>query len=143
MKKKNFEAVFGKVKSGLDRKIEEYSENVIVVSEERRWDYAVPKNYTNYHDGFLWQDGEICRGMPIVIYNGETLFLERAIDYIGRKPDEDEKLLLFGRDGKKYTFIVKKSSTELDGNPSYYDFLSKVKRYDPTLKKMVYPEKAS
>ena len=34
----------------------EYRENIISVPAELRWNFAIPENYTNYHDGFIVQD---------------------------------------------------------------------------------------
>lgn len=133
MTKKEIEYTIGyrlkQAKKSLERKLSEYSETVIDVPAERRWDYAIPENYTNYHEGFLFQDGEITRGMPIVNYNGEILYLERALSFTEREPDENEKLLLFDRSGRKYTFIVRNPVDYDSPNPSYIEFLSKVKPY--------------
>ena len=102
---------------------------MIVVPGENRCDYAIPENYTNYHDGFLWQDGEPYRGMPIVLYEGKILYLHKAVRWIDLAADEDEKLLLFDREGNRYTFIVKKQIDQDKPNPSYSNFLPKVKKY--------------
>ena len=115
------------------RDIAEYSEHVISVSENRRWDYAIPDNYTNYQDGFLFQDGEPYRGQPLLNYNGEILYLFRILDFWARKEDEREKYLLFDRHGNKYTFVVTAEEHDnTNGNPSYFEFLPRVKKYAPT-----------
>ena len=139
MKSRDFKEVYEKICAARDAEIAEYSENVIEVPEERRWDYGIPENYTNYRDGFLWQDEEPYRGMPMVMYNGEVLYLHRACTFVELCFDEDEKLMVFDRHGKKYLFVVKKAGVPMESNPSYFDFLKKVKQYDPEKKKTVAP----
>ncbi len=112
--------------------IAEYSEHVISVSENRRWDYAIPDNYTNYQDGFLWQDSDPYRGKPLVNYNGTILYLFRILEWGDLKPDEVEKYLLFDRHGRKYTFVTMREEEQPGGNPSYFEFLPRVKKYVPT-----------
>ena len=115
-----------------------FSENRIVVSEEDRWRYAIPENYTNYQDGFLEQDGDFYKGRPVLNYNGKILYFYRDVKWYGLADDEVEKLYLFDRHGQKYTFVVKKSGHNMpDGNPSYYDFLPRVKKYQPTRKILI------
>lgn len=136
---RDFDEIYRKITANQAAELAAYSENVIEVPEERRWDYAIPENYTNYRDGFLWQDEEPYRGMPMIRCNGETLYLHRTCSFSERGFDEDEKLLLFDRRGAKYVFVVKKAPVRIDENPSYFDFLKKVKQYDPELKKVVPP----
>ena len=119
-----------KIGENMRALIDEYGETVIVVPGERRWDYAIPENYTNYHDGFLWQDGEPYRGMPMIRYNGEILYLRWAVHWTVLDWDDDEKLVLFDRKGHKYTFTVKRLLDPDKPNPSYFDFLPKVKKYE-------------
>ena len=138
-KARDFKEIYQKICASREAELAAYSENVIEVQEECRWDYGIPENYTNYRDGFLWQDAEPYRGMPMIRYNGETLYLHRACEYPERRFDEDEKLMLFDRRGRKYVFIVKKAPVELTENPSYWRFIKKVKQYDPVLKKTVAP----
>lgn len=138
-KTRDFREIHQKIAASQEAELAEYAGNTITVPEERRWDYAIPENYTNYRDGFLWQDEEPYRGMPMIRYNGETLYLRRACSFAELGFDEDEKLLLFDRRGAKYLFIVKKADVKLDSNPSYWDFIKKVKQYDPKLKKTVQP----
>lgn len=114
--------------------LERFSENVIEVPEAERWRYAIPANYTNYQDGFLEQDGKFYRGRPMLDYNGEILYFWHSVDWLYLHEDEDEKLLLFDRHGRRYTFIVRKASERLTSNPSYWDFIKRVKRYAPSLK---------
>ena len=67
-------------------------------------------------------------------YNGEILYFWRSIDWLDRQEDEDEKLLLFDRHGRRYTFIVRKAAERLTDNPSYWEFIKRVKRYAPSLR---------
>lgn len=109
-----------------------YAENVIRLPESRRWDYALSENYTNYQDGFLWQDSDPYRGKPLLNYNGEILYLHRCIEYCDLADGESEKYLLFDRHGHKYTFVTMKEEEQPGGNPSYFEFLPRVKKYAPT-----------
>lgn len=122
------------IRDNLEAALAEYSENIIEVPEAERWRYAIPENYTNYHDGFLEQDGVFYRGRPMLDYNGETLYFWRSIDWIDRPEDEDEKVLLFDRHGRRYTFIVRRAAERLSDNPSYWTFIQRVKKYRPSLK---------
>ena len=122
------------IRANLAAALEQFAENVIEVPEVDRWRYAIPANYTNYQDGFLEQDGEFYRGRPTLDYNGEILYLYRAIEWIDCNEDEDEKLLLFDRHGRRYTFIVRKAAERLTDNPSYWEFIKRVKCYAPSLK---------
>ena len=126
---KDFIRISAMIEDSWKKLLEKYRQNVIVVPGENRWDYAIPENYTNYHDGFLWQDGEPYRGMPIVLSEGKILYLHKAVRWIDLAADEDEKLLLFDREGNRYTFIVKKQIDQDKPNPSYSNFLPKVKKY--------------
>jgi hypothetical protein len=66
-------------------------------------------------------------------YKGNTLYLHRILNWAEIYDDEVEKYLLFDRNGNKYTFVV--TAEEYDkskGNPSYYGFLPRVKKYAPT-----------
>ena len=122
------------IRANLAATLESFSENIIEVPEAERWRYAIPANYTNYQDGFLEQDGEFYRGRPMLDYNGEILYFWRSIDWLDRSADENEKLLLFDRHNKRYTFIVRSAPEPLKDNPSYWEFIKRVKRYKPSLK---------
>ena len=122
------------IRANLKADLERYAETIIEVPEAERWRYAIPSNYTNYQNGFMVQDGEPYRGRPMLDYNGEILYLYRAIEWIDCNKDEDEKLLLFDRHGRRYTFIVRKAAEPLTNNPSYWEFIKRVKRYVPSLK---------
>ena len=107
----------------------EYGENIISVPAELRWNFAIPQNYTNYHDGFIVQDELPYRGMPMICYGGKVLYLRYAVPWVWLEPGEDERLLLFDRDGKKYTFLVMEQADKSQPNPSYFSFVPKVKKY--------------
>lgn len=120
-------------KQNLAAELLAYVKNTIILPESRRWDYAIPENYTNYQDGFLYQDSDPYRGAPLLNYRGTILYLHRILGWSELDEGEVEKYLLFDRNGNKYTFVV--TAEEYDkskGNPSYYDFLRRVKKYAPT-----------
>lgn len=107
-----------------------YSQNVLVVSEADRWDYALPENYTLYHGGFIFANEEPHRGKPLVNLNGLALYLFYAFQPWELSTGEKEKLLLFDRHGSKYTFIVQSDpSAVANGNRSYFDFVDHIKAY--------------
>ena len=122
------------IRANLKADLERFAETIIEVPEAERWKYAIPANYTNYQDGFMEQDGEPYRWRPMLEYEGETLYLYRSIDWLYRQEDEDEKLLLFDRHGRRYTFIVRKAAERLTDNPSYWEFIKRVKKYNPSLR---------
>lgn len=115
--------------------LSDYAQNIIEVSEEQCWKYAIPDNYTNYRDGFLVQDSMPYRGLPMLDYDGTILYLFRIIKFHEMDEwDVKEKMLLFDRHGDKYTFIVRKATAPMpDGNPSYWEFIRRVKKYTPKL----------
>ena len=120
-------------KQNLSAELLSYGKNTIILPESRRWDYAIPENYTNYQDGFLYQDSDPYRGAPLLNYKGKILYLHRVLEWHELRDDEAEKYLLFDREGEKYTFIVTNEECDKDeGNPSYYAFLPSVKKYAPT-----------
>ena len=119
-------------KENNSKALAEYAETVISAPESRRWDYAIPSNYTNYQDGFLWQDGEPYRGKPLLDYHGTTLYLYRIMDFCDLSENEAEKYLLFDRRGRKYTFVTLREEETPGGNPSYFAFLPRVKKYTPS-----------
>lgn len=119
------------------RDMKEYAANMILVPESRRWDYAIPENYTNYQDGFLEQDFQPYRGMPLINYNGTVLYLFRIMEFPDLCENEAEKYLLYDRGGKKYTFVTTKEEHSASGNQSYFDFISRVKKYIPTRKEIL------
>ncbi len=120
-------------KQNLAAELLSYVKNTIILPESRRWDYAIPENYTNYQDGFLYQNSDPYRGAPLLNYYGTILYLHRLLEWHELDEGEIEKYLLFDRHGNKYTFVV--TAEEYDrskGNPSYYAFLPRVKKYTPT-----------
>lgn len=120
------------IRKNTKRDLSEYSETIISMPESHRWDYAIPENYTNYRDGFLWQDEEPYRGKALMNYNGTILYLFRILEMFDLNDDEAEKYLLFDRNGRKYTFVTTKEEQSESGNPSYFEFLPRVKKYAPT-----------
>lgn len=125
---------FENIRINLKTSLELFAETIIELPEAQRWKYAIPANYTNYQDGFLAMDGEPYRWRPMLEYNGETLYLYRSIKWFDLEHDEDEKLLLFDRHGNRYTFVVRKSVERMDANPSYFEFIRRVKKYEPSLR---------
>ena len=122
-------------KSNFSAMLSEYAQNIIEVPEEQRWKYAIPDNYTNYHDGFICQNGAPYRGLPILDYNGTILYLFRIIELHEMDDDAKEKMLLFDRHGNKYTFVVRPATAPMPGgNPSYWEFIKRVKKYTPRRK---------
>lgn len=119
-----------------------FSENTIRVPETERWNYAIPENYTNYRDGFILADEATYRWQPLINFNGEILYFFHSVQCHRLAPDEKEKLYLYDRRGHKYTFafvfvsslpLLGEDETNLlcGGNPSYFAFLPRVKRYKP------------
>lgn len=111
-----------------------YSENKIIVSSADAWDYAIPENYTNFHDGFLYMTVQIQRGDPILNYKGEILYFHRELSYSLIPKEYRSVLLVFDRHGKKYAFCTLQDDDVPDsGNPSYFRFLPRVRKYAPSL----------
>ena len=120
------------IRKNLANDLSEYGQNIIELSESDKWRYAIPENYTNYQDGFLVQDEEPYRGYPLLNYNGTILYVYRSLSFADMADDEREKVLLFDRKGNKYTFVVKAAAEPMEGgNPSYYKFIRRVKKYAP------------
>lgn len=135
MNKNNHFADLGKmVARSRNKLIAEYSETVITVPASERWNYALPQNYKNFQDGFLYQVVESHRGMPMLEYEDKILYLHRALDCFCEELQAfSECLLCFDRSGNKYCFRVLKDSLE-EGviNPSYCEFIKRVKPYTPS-----------
>lgn len=109
---------------------EEYSEHVIKIPQHSMWDYAIPEMYWNMSDGFLWPKTDNYRGMPMLSFGGKTLYLRHHINNYRLEENEFEKMLCFDRQNNKYTVIIEESSGVKElGNPSYFRFLPKVKKY--------------
>ena len=117
--------------------MDEHSGVTICIPESHIWDYAIPENYTNYQDGFLWEDCERYRGKPLIDHpiHGRLYIRAEPPMYLLRD-GEREKYLCFDRHGNKYTVIVLyvPDSEKAEGNPSYFRFLPKVKKYTPKRK---------
>ncbi len=131
--KKDFEAIYRKIRDNQLLLCSEYAEHMIVVPWVQRWKYAIPENYTNYQGGFIVENEEPYRGKPLLNYNGEILYLRYIVPWYGLGTGICEHYLLFDRHGRKYSYIVQ-DATEAEkqlGNPSYYGFLSRVKEYQP------------
>lgn len=106
----------------------EYSENQITIPAAEKWDYAIPENYTNYQDGFLFPNSDSYRGYPLMRYNGEVLYIRWEVPFYRKSETDDEKHLCFDRHGRKYTVTFTRSEMP-EGNPSYFRFLPLVKKY--------------
>jgi hypothetical protein len=93
------------------RDFQEYSANRIDCTASERWNYAIPENYTNFQDGFLFQTADIQRGSPMLTYNGETLYFFRSASFVWLPDGITEMLLVYDRHGNKYTFSVHNDET--------------------------------
>lgn len=129
--RKEYEKALAFLKQNEEKLVAEYSETVVTVPWARLWDYAIPENYTNFQDGFLWQTAESHRGMPIIRYEGKILYLRKCYEFLD---DLNQRILCFDRQGSKYRFDIllpQEGETE-SGNPSYWEFIKKTKPYIPT-----------
>lgn len=135
-KKKDFAVIFALINSSQDALMREYSDVTICIPEMEKWDYAIPENYTNYQDGFLFPNFDSYRGAPIIDHpRFGRLYLRWEVPYFSKKENESEKYLCFDRHGGKYTVIIEKAAEDIEvGNPSYFRFLPKVKKYTPRRK---------
>ena len=129
----HWEKVFSQIRRNQKALMDEYAEISISAPETMKWDYAIPENYTNYQDGFIFPDFESYRGAPIFDLTrdpliGEVLYLRWEVPYHVLEKHEAEKFLCFDRHGRKYTVLFTAAPME-DGNPSYFRFLPKVKKY--------------
>ena len=132
-KQKDYAAIWAAITRSQEKLMREYSEITICIPETHRWDYAIPENYTNYQDGFLFPDFEAYKGMPLFYYPSlGTLYLRWAVPYYVLKDGESEKHLCYNRQGEKVTVIIESAPKHPDGNPSYFRFLPKVKKYKPS-----------
>lgn len=131
-KKKDFAKIGALIDANIAALKQEYSDNVIVVPWSERWRYAIPSNYLNYQDGFLMPKCDAYRGMPMLNYNGETLYLRLLMEYYRITDGYCEEYLLYDRHGNKYTFAVKemtKDEEAMKDNPSYWEFVPRVEKY--------------
>lgn len=136
-RKKDFSKIYNDIVFNQRVLCSEYSECMIIVPWAQRWKYAIPENYTNYQGGFIMEDDNPYRGKPILNYNGEILYLRYIVPWYGLGTGTVEHYLLFDRHGRKYSYIVQDAPEEekQHGNPSYFDFLLRVKEYKPSLHK--------
>ena len=112
--------------------MKEYSGVTICIPETKKWDYAIPENYYNYQDGFLFPRFDSYRGAPIIDHpQFGRLYLKWEVPYHALKENEKEKYLCFDRHGWKYTLIYEVVEGMDGGNPSYFQFLPKVEKYIP------------
>lgn len=124
-----WEMVYAKIQSNQQKLMVEYAEIAFCIPETNKWDYAIPENYTNFQDGFLWPDFESYRGAPIFDHpQFGRLYLRWEVPHYALEKHETEKYLCFDRHGGKYTVIFTQAPME-NGNPSYFRFLPKVKKY--------------
>ena len=127
---KDWQKIFSIIVRNREDLMAEYSKTEIVIPATSKWDYGIPENYTNYQDGFLFPDFASYRGQPIIDFHGTILYLRWEVPFSARKDYEQEKYLCFDRTGRKYTVTITEAPMD-DGNPSYFRFLSRVKKYSP------------
>lgn len=136
-KKEKMEVIFKKISDSRNQLLELYSREVISVPWSDKWRDALPENYTNYQDGFIYENCEPYRGMPFVRYNSVILYLRYIVPWHILPEDVSEQYLLFDRYGNKYTYTILDAPEEekKNGNPSYYIFLPRVKKYSKEIRR--------
>lgn len=139
-RKRDYKAKFDLIRASQAALMAEYSGVTICIPETEKWDYAIPGNYTNYQDGFLFPNFDSYRGAPIFDHpRFGRLYIRWNVPYFSMEENEAEKYLCFDRNGGKYTVIIEKAVGGITGgNPSYFRFLPKVKKYIPRRKKRNY-----
>lgn len=131
-KRVDYTDIFNKITSSQALLMKEYSAIEFCIPETVKWDYAIPENYTNFQDGFLWPDYEAYRGAPLFDHpHFGRLYLRWEVPTYAREEHEVEKYLCFDRHGKKFTVTILKVELMSEGNPSYFRFLPRVKKYTP------------
>lgn len=126
------ERIFSQIEENKAALMAEYSKNTICIPDSDKWDYAIPEMYLNYQDGFLFPKCEAYKAMPLFILPDSTvLYLRWEVSYFNLMDSEREKYLCFDRSGNKYTIIIQETPQYETGNPSYFRFLPRVKRYTP------------
>lgn len=131
-KRVDYTEIFDKITSNQALLMKEYSEIDICIPETSKWDHAIPENYTNFQDGFLWPDYEAYRGAPLFDNpRYGRLYLRWEVPSYALEKNEAEKYLCFDRHGGKYTVTILKAGRMPEGNPSYFRFLPRVKKYTP------------
>ena len=132
--KKDWADIFAMIKQNQVALFKEFDEITICIPETSKWDWAIPERYTNYQDGFLFPDCDAYKWMPMFNHpKYGILYLRWIVPYYSLKEGELEKYLCSDRIGRKYTVTILKSQYE-GGNPSYFRFLPKVKKYTPKRK---------
>ena len=128
-KKKDYVAIFEKITACQKKLTEEYANYIFCMPETCKWDYAIPENYTNYQDGFLFPDYEAYKGMPIFdLPKFGRMYLRWEVPLYALEEGEKEKYLCYNRKGQKITIVILSADMK-NGNPSYFRFLSRVKKY--------------
>lgn len=131
----HWERIYRQIRRNQEKLMQEYDEISIYIPEANKWDYAIPENYTNYQEGFLFPDFESYRGAPIFDFTGTdpinaVLYIRWDVPWHVLAEHEAEKYLCFDRRGNKYTVTIQKAHG-LKENPSYFRFVPKVKKYIP------------
>lgn len=133
-KKRDYTDIFSKIERNHAKLFKEYGGITLCIPESKKWDYAIPENYTNYQDGFLMPDFDSYKGMPIFDHpQFGRLYLRWNVPYYALEEYEQEKYLCFDRHGEKFTVSINHVPMQ-GGNPSYFRFLPKVKKYTPKRK---------
>lgn len=131
-----FEKIYNQMQRNKAALIAEYSGTTLQIPNSDKWDYAIPEMYLNYQDGFLFPRCDIYRGMPLFILPDSTvLYLRWEVSYFNLLEGEKEKYLCFDRHGKKYTVTILDEPDLEGGNPSYFRFLPRVRKYEPKRKR--------
>ena len=129
---KDFSDIFATITRNQEALMAEYSRLTHCIPDLNKWDFAIPENYTNYQDGFLMPDFDRYRGMALFDHPMfGRLYLRWEVPYYALKAGEKEKYLCFDRHGNKYTVVITECPQQDGGNPSYFRFLPKVKKYIP------------
>lgn len=131
-KAKDYTAIFAVITRNQEALMAEYAGFTHYIPEVNKWDFAIPENYTNYQDGFLMPDFKEHRGMALFDHpKVGRLYLRWDVPYYALKEGEKEKYLCFDRHGNKHTVVIAECPQQEIGNPSYFRFLPRVKKYIP------------
>lgn len=126
------ERIYNQIEKNKATLMAEYSANTISIPDTDKWDYAIPKMYLNYQDGFLFPKCDAYKAMPLFILPDSTiLYLRWEVSFFQLQDNEREKYLCFDRRGNKYTIIIQECPEQPEGNPSYFRFLPRVEKYRP------------
>ena len=136
-KAKDFSAIFAIMNRNQQALMDEYAGLTHYIPDLNKWDFAIPENYTNYQDGFLMPDFEEYRGMALFDHpKVGRLYLRWSVPYYALKDGEKEKYLCYDRHGNKHTVVITECPPQEGGNPSYFRFLPRVKKYTPRLERL-------